>query len=106
MGEHEFLAARWLAGQTKRPDTAFAMLVALICLPSSSRPAVLADLIGVNRSAISEVALHLENLGVLIRTWSEAGSERGKEHGRFRIFSLEPKWTTVALMAKNIKEER
>ena len=101
MGEQEFLAARWLAGKTKRPDTAFAMLVALSCLPCSPRPAVLANLIGVNRSAISEVALDLENLGVLTRTWSEAESERAKEHGRFRLFSLVNKWPSVALDAKS-----
>lgn len=96
MTEQEFMAARWLAMRTKRPDTAFALIVALCCFPNCSQPSLLSSLIGADRTAISEVARQLEDLGALDRTWSIAESERAMEHGRFRYFTLTRNWASVS----------
>ncbi len=91
--ELEFRAARIVAARTKRPDTAFAVVVALACVTDRMPAARLAELAGVHRSGISLVAGELEALGVLLRTWSEplpGKSHRGR--GRERFYSLAPSW--------------
>lgn len=91
--ELEFRAARIVAARTKRPDTAFALLVALACVADRMPAARLADLIDVHRSGISLVAGELETFGVLVRTWSEP--HPGKPHrgrGRERFYALVPSW--------------
>ena len=90
--EREFQSARAIAARTTRPDTAFAVLVALSCIEAQMPATKLAQLIDVHRSGISLVARELEAAGVLVRTWSPSEKGKARRRGRQRFYALAPSW--------------
>jgi hypothetical protein len=67
MDDTTFHAARRLAARTKRPDTAFALIMALLCLDGPKHARELAKLIGVRSPALSATARELEKAEVVTR---------------------------------------
>lgn len=91
MTELEFRSARLISARTQRPDTAFALLVALACVANQMPASQLAQLIAVHRSGVSLVAAELEAFGVLVRTWSRSENDTHRR-GRQRLYALAPSW--------------
>lgn len=93
MDDTTFSAARRLAARTSRPDTAFALLIALLSLDGGRRAADLAVLIGVQRPALSAAARELEAAGALVRKSGKRSKKSiGSPQGAEGAYTLAASW--------------
>lgn len=97
MGNVQFVAARYLAGMTKRPNLTFGVLMAMLNMEGPMYCERIACLLGATPIAISTVGKELEDIGFLARTWTPSAANVGPmgDHGRKRLYTLAPNWLTM-----------